>query len=160
MTSELPPDGTIIRVSQFLQRFGWVPVALFAFFSVGMLVQNVEKGLSVLALIGPVGAGLAAVTFARIRISGLILESWGLIARTTFRTYRWTWAEVDDFELRERGRVPRLMVHLRDGGAKGVTGFSARTSTEDQRSQALFNALERRLEHEKVNSTAATLSGA
>lgn len=85
-------------------------------------------------------------------LSGVIFESQGVKARTVWRTYHWAWDEIERFELRDRGEVPRFQIHLRDGTTQGFLGFFARSSTQEARGQALFEALANRLETEHSKS--------
>lgn len=148
-TSILPPDGTIIRVSQWRGQMAWIPAALYAFFAVWSAAYAIQKGVPAAALLGVLGFGFAAVLSARMALSGVILESRGIKARGTWRTYDWRWEEIEGFELRERGEMPRFRIHLRNGKTLGLRGFFARSSEQEARGQALFRALEARLEAER-----------
>jgi hypothetical protein len=114
-----------------------------------VLVHAVQIGRPAAILQGLPYAILAAF-IARGAMNGVIVEPWGVKARTTFRTYRWRWDEIERFELREKGETPRFRVHLRNGRARGFLGFYARTAAEEEKSQALFKALEERLETEQA----------
>jgi hypothetical protein len=148
----LPPDGTILRVSQWRRQSGWIPTAIFAFLAIGTLIEVVQESHPVSALVGPLGLGLVALGFARMSLSGVILESQGVKARTVWRTYHWTWDEIERFELRDRGEVPRFQIQLRDGTTRGFLGFFARSPAQEAKGQALFEALRNRLETEHAKS--------
>lgn len=86
---------------------------------------------------------------ARMALSGVSATAQGVRARSTWWTYSWCWDEVERFELRERGEVPRFRVHLRKGGrVHGFPGFFARSREQEARGRALFRELEKRLEAE------------
>jgi hypothetical protein len=135
---------------------GWIPTALLACVSITLLVKIVQNGYPVTALIGPLGTGLSAIGFARVSMSGIITESWGIKARNTLRTYSWRWDEIDHFELRARGEVPRFRVHLSDGRIQGFLGFFARSTEQEERGQAFFRELAKRLEVEQAKSMSET----
>jgi hypothetical protein len=147
--SILPLDGTIIRVSQWRRQMAWVPAVFYAFFAVCSAAYALQKGVPAAALLGVLGFGFAAVLSARAALSGVILESGGVKARGTWRTYYWRWEEIECFELRERGEMPRFRIRLRNGKTPGFRGFFARSPEQEARGQALFRALEARLEAER-----------
>src|SRR3954463_9200947 len=98
-TAALPPDGTIIRVSEWRQQAMWVATAIFAFFAFCILVYAAQRHRPIIAL-ASLGYGFAASLFARSALAGIILEPQGVKARGIWRTYHWRWEEVERFELR------------------------------------------------------------
>lgn len=147
-TLDLPQDGTIIRVSQWRRQVTWIPSAIFAFLASGTLIEFIHESQPIAALFGPVSLGFCAAGFARMALAGVILEPYGVKARTFWRTYRWNWDEIERFELRKRGEMPRFQIHLTDGHTKGFLGFFARSPNQEARGAALFRAMEQRLETE------------
>lgn len=59
--------------------------------------------------------------------------------RMALWTYHWRWGEIERFELKPRGYIPRLRIHLRGGRVEKVRGFFARRP-EEERAQALFKS--------------------
>lgn len=151
---DLPPDGTLIRVSQWRRRMAWIPTVLYALFALWSPVYAIQEGVPAAMLIGVLGFGFAAAVSARMALGGVILEPNGVKARNIWRTYHWRWDEIERFELRQRGEVPRFRIHLRDGKVRGFLGFFARSPAQEARGQAFFKALQERLraEHEKPGS--------
>jgi len=143
--SVLPPDGTLIYVSEWRQTAGWI---VFGWFGLGSLsIAVVAPFLGSIAGFGiALGALVNAAFCARAAMTGISLEPGGMRLRTVLRTYHWTWNEIERFELKPRGYIPRLRIHLRDGRVKKSRGFFARRRSEEERCQALFQALVERLE--------------
>lgn len=146
--SILPPDGTIIYVSVWRQTIAWF---FFGWLALGSLyVAVVAALLGSLAGFGLAIGALANAGFCgRAAMAGVSLEQRGVKLRTPWWTYRWRWDEVDRFELKPRGYIPRLRIHLRNGRSKRAIGFFARGTKEEERCQALFQALETRLKMEQ-----------
>jgi Bacterial PH domain len=88
-------------------------------------------------------------------MAGILVESEGIKARKANGTSRWRWDEIERLELRERGERRRLRVHLRNGTTEKLSGFFAWSEKEEVKSQALFRALEERLEGEKAKHLVA-----
>jgi hypothetical protein len=101
--------------------------------------------------LGLLGFGFAAAAAARMAVSGIVLESRGVKARTTWWTYHWRWDEIESFELRKRGEGRRFRIHLCDGRVRGFLGFFARSAEQEARGRALFEELEERLKAEHAN---------
>jgi hypothetical protein len=97
------------------------------------------------------GASVNAGFCLRAARSGILLGHSGVELRTALRTYRWSWGEIDWLELKPRGYIPRLRIHFRDGRVKMARRFFARRSADEERCQALFAALEDRLEVEHAS---------
>src|SRR3954454_14306701 len=145
--SVLPSDGTIIRVSDWRRKLLWSCAAGFAVVGFSVIVSAIQVGRP-LAIVPALFAVGVIFTSVRMPLSGVVLEQTGVKARGLWRTYRWRWDEIERFELRERGEPPRFRIHLRDGRTKGFSGFFARSPEQEERGQALFKALEKRLEDE------------
>jgi hypothetical protein len=147
-STKLPPDGTIIRVSPWRRQIFWLGAVGMGVLTVGVVIHamQISRPAAALESLGFVLFGLA---LARMAICGVIVEGSGIKARSTFRTYRWRWEEIERFELRKRGETPRFRVHMRDGKVRGFLGFFARSSEEEARAQELFEALEDRLQAER-----------
>lgn len=141
----LPPDGTLIYVAEWRRLMTWGVFGVFACGSGSIAIGGLILGSTA-------GAGLAigslatAVFCVRAAMTGLSLERNGIRLRTMPRTYHLSWDEIDRFELKPRGYPPRFRIHLRDGRVKKARGFSASLPKEEERLQALFRALEVRLE--------------
>lgn len=146
----LPPNGAVIRVSPWRQQLSWIAAAVYAFLGVGMLIEIISRGSPVAALVGPLGVGIAAAISVRMTTQGASLDPQGIKVRGAFRTRLWHWNEIDHLELRKRGSIPRLRIHLSNGEAIKAVGFFARSPAEEERGQALFTALEERLEAERA----------
>lgn len=149
-SSLLPPDGTRLRVSPWRQQIAWIPTALYTFFAIGLPITAIQDGYAIAALVSLLGCGFAAIGSARLALSGVILEPRGIKVRSAWWTHHWRWDDIDHFELRERGNIPRLRIHLRNGKIKKAVGFFARSPAQEERCQALFGALEERLEAEQT----------
>lgn len=144
----LPPDGAFIEVSPWRRQLGWILTVVFgsmALFAMGKVLQKGDVAAIPIALYQLIIAGLAV----RLPLCGLLLEQSGVKLRTLVWTHRWSWGEIDRFELKERGYIPRLRVHLSNGKVKRAPGFLARSTSQEERCQALFKALQERLEAEK-----------
>lgn len=149
-TAILPPDGTIIRVSQWRQQIAWIPTVLYGLFALWSPVFAAQKGSPLAGrIIGVLGFGFAAAVSARMALSGVMIEHEGIKARSAWWTSHWRWEEIERFELRARGELPRFRVHLRDGQVRGFLGFFARSPVQEARSKELFRALEQRLRAEQ-----------
>lgn len=126
-------------------------LGVFIWFALG----NLSIAVVALSLGKPKGfaLGFAGLLFAafclRAPLTGLAVEHEGIKVRTAVRTYHWSWSEIKQFELKPRGYIPRLRIHLRDGRVKKARGFFARRPEEEERCQALFRALEERLKAEQ-----------
>jgi hypothetical protein len=145
----LPPDGKLIIVSQWRRQITWGVFILFALCDLSIAIVAFTLGnLNGFAL------GLACLLFAAFSLlapmTGLSLERQGIRVRMALWTYHWSWNQVARFELKPRGYIPRLRIHLRDGRVKKVRGgFFTRRPEEEERAQALVNALEERLKAEQ-----------
>ena len=148
-TQDLLPEGAIVRVTPWRRQIFWVGAAIMGFLAAYILIYALRSGRPVVAL-GMLGYGLFGLALARTAICGVIVESSGIRARSTFRTYQWRWAEIRRFELRERGETPRFRVHLQNGQVRGFLGFFARTPAEETRAKELFEAMQARLQAEQL----------
>lgn len=54
-TSALPPDGTVIRVSQWRQQVAWIPTAIYGFLAIWSPVYAIQKGVPAAVFIGVIG---------------------------------------------------------------------------------------------------------
>jgi hypothetical protein len=134
-----------------------MPTVLYAFFAIGVPIKIFQEGSpAIAALIGVAGFGFAAVGSARLAMSGVMLEPEGIKVRSAWRTHHWGWNEIERFELRERGHIPRLRIHLRNGKIKKAVGFFARSPAQEERCQALFRGLEERLQAEQAKYSAGS----
>jgi len=147
--SPLPPDGTIVYVSPWRRRIAWVCTAGFVYLNLAVAIKSLQLG-------GLVGIGLVffsailIVFVVRLPLSGMILGPQGIKVRSAWWTNNWCWDEISRFELLERGNSPRLRIHLRNGRIKKAVGFFARSPAQEERCQAMFRALEERLEAEQA----------
>lgn len=157
MSQTLPAEGTIIRVSAWRRQVLWALACLPIIFAVCVLVFAIKSGQPAASLIIAV-YGLFAFVLARGALGGIVLSENGIKARSTWRTYRWRWNEIEKCELRKKGETPRFRVHLVNGRVHGYLGFYARTQEDEERGQELFAALEERLARERARS-APTLMG-
>jgi hypothetical protein len=146
----LPPDGTIIRVSPWRRQIFWVGAAGMGFLALCVISYAVQIGRPAVAL-EAIGVFLMGLASARWAICGVAIDSSGLKARSTFRTFNWRWDEIERFELRERGETPRFQVHLKNGKVRGFLGFFARSPEEEERARELFQALQTRLRMEQAS---------
>lgn len=145
---DLPPDGTLIRVSPWRGQVMWVGTTVFVFIDISVLIKVIELG-RLAGVLPALACMFSAIIAIRMPLSGVILERDGVKARNIWWTYHWRWNEIERFELRERGETPRFQIHLCDDGTKGFLGFFARSPSQEERGRALFRALERRLEAER-----------
>jgi hypothetical protein len=120
-----------------------------------LVAASVIREGQLAGVIAVVGFAVFTVFLARAAIAGMVLDNDGIKVRGAIRTNRWRWDEVERFELQEQGSKPRLRVYLIDGTTQGIYGFYARSVEEEARSQALFRALEERLEAEQAKRTNA-----
>lgn len=145
----LPPDGAIVEVSPWRRQLGWIVAAVFLSIDAVILINAIK-----IASLAAAGLGLFAIALAvfavRMPLSGLTLSNEGIQLRSAWWTYRWRWEEVGRFELRDRGNIPRLRIHLRNGKVQKARGFTARKPTEEERCRALFDALEERRQREQA----------
>lgn len=145
----LPPDGTAIVVSPWRRKIGWMVAVVFVFLNLSVAVEAVQIGGDPVA-IALIFFCIALMVFSvRMPLSGVSLEAEGIRVRSAWWTHHWRWDEIDHFELRERGNIPRLRIHLRNGKIKKAVGFFARSPAQEERCQAMFRALEERLETEQ-----------
>lgn len=151
--TSLPPDGTLIRVSPWRRQVMWVGIVVLVFVDISVLVKVIELGRLV-GVLPALASVFSAIVAIRMSLSGVMLLSGGVKARNIWWTYHWQWNEIERFELRERGETPRFRIRLRDGKVKGFLGFFARSSSQEERGQALFRALEKRLEDEHAEHDA------
>lgn len=142
--SALPADGKLIHASPWRQQ---ITVGFFVWVALGNLSVAVvaftlgsSKGLAL-----GVGSLLFAAFCLRAPLTGLAVEHEGIKVRTAVWTYHWSWREIEYFELKPRGYIPRLRIHLSDGRVKKARGFFARRPEEEERCQALFRGLQERL---------------
>lgn len=147
--SFLPPDGRIVEVSPWRRQLGWVLTVAFGYLGIAAIVKlfqsgKIDSASPAITLYLLVMIGLAV----RLPLCGLLLEQTGVKLRGLAWTHQWSWSQIDHFELKERGCIPRLRIHLSDGKVKRVPGFMARSPSQEERCQALFRALEQRLEIE------------
>jgi hypothetical protein len=154
--SLLPPDGTIIRVSDWRRQALWAATAIFASFAASLVVYTIQVQEPAI-LLGALGYGCGAALFGRGALQGVILEPDGIKARGTLRTYQWRWDEIEHFELRERGETPRFRVHLRNGTTKGFLGFFSRTAEQESKARMMLKALDERLKVEQERRLAEPL---
>lgn len=145
----LPPDGTIVRVSPWRHYALWAPVFIYIAFTIFGPIYALNRGKPAASVFSVVFAFLVIVS-VRMARSGVMLAKDGVTGRTTWRTYRWAWEDIERFELRKRGEVPRFQIHLKSGRSYGFRGFFARTPEEEARGAALLKALEERLESEQT----------
>lgn len=150
-TSVLPPDGRLIRVSQWRQQIVWLCFGGFALLYVNAAVHAFLAGSVYGVLLGLgllVGGGISL----RVPTTGLILEKQGVKVRSPLWTRHYAWGEIGCFELVGHPVSPymhRLRIHLLDGGVKKARGFFARGHDEEARQKILFQALQERLRHER-----------
>lgn len=130
----LPPDGTLIYVSEWRRMIVWVGFGYFALGSFSIAVAALLLG-SLAGLGIAIGSFVNAAFCARMPMTGISLEPGGVRLRTALRTYHWTWDEIERFELKPRGYIPRLRIHLRDGRVKKSRGLFARRRSEEERCQ-------------------------
>jgi hypothetical protein len=146
--SRLPPDGTIIRANEKRRQVLWVPVIIYALLGIYVIGFAIDRGSLPAAAVGVVIFGGVVALSVQTARNGIVLSSRGIKARG-WRTRKWSWEEIDHFELRERGQRPRFLVHLRNGESHGVVGFFGRSEEEEERAQRLHGALAERLRIER-----------
>lgn len=141
----LPEDDTIIEVSPWRRQIGWAFAAFIAVTGLSIAYKGFRFGDLYGLMLGIWGI-LLTVAVVRLPLEGIMLAPGGIKVRYIWWTYHWHWSEIDHFELKPRGYIPRLRIHLRNGRTKRVRGFLARSPNQEARAQALFRALEERLE--------------
>lgn len=149
----LPPDGTPLRANEWRRQALWIVCACVGILTVLVAVSAIDRGHPA-GLLAVGGYGLFTAVLARAAMAGILVESEGIKARKAIGTSRWQWDEIERLELRERGERRRLRVHLRNGTIHKLSGFFAWSEKEECKSQALFRALEGRLEDEKAKHLA------
>jgi hypothetical protein len=150
--ANLPPDGTPIRIGAWRVKVIWAGTVVVGLIALSVLIEAIQIH-NFMALLSAAAAMLALVVFVRMPLSGVIFEKRGVKARTVWRTYRWRWYEIESFELREKGEKPRFRVRLRNGQTMGFVGFFTQTDAEEKEGQALFRAVQTRLEAEHAKDS-------
>jgi len=155
-SSILPPDGHLIYVSLWRRQVASACLAMFSLLYLSVGISAFAIGTLTGVTLGVVCLVMAVIS-VRATLSGLMLEDEGMRLRTPLRTYRWKWNEIERFDLRPRGYSPRFRIHLRDGRIRKVRGgFFAKQAKEEERLQALFEALAARLEAGQSAQTEAS----
>jgi hypothetical protein len=147
----LPPDGTIIYVSEWRREILWIPVVVYGFLGICVIGLSLSRGSPLAAVVGALIFSAVVALSVQTAFRGVALSPQGVTARG-WRTHRWSWGEIERFELLEQGRKMRFVVHLHNGKSHRFGGFLASSQEEEDRAQRIFQAMVQRLELEQTKA--------
>lgn len=137
------PEGELLRLNDWEEPGAWALAGVLALFGILIAVPVDDRGLGhALAGLALIGAGVMVAGVAR---SGLIVDQEGVTIRDLLRSRRWTWDEVDRFEVKLPLFRGALRVHLVNGMVISTPGLDGRSAPERRLSSTWLAELNRRV---------------
>jgi Bacterial PH domain len=144
---EILPEGELLRLNEWGEALGWL-LAGFAFLlGLFLLVVSPLKHGQLDGPLRPV-LGLVWMAFGAMigwnMRRGLIVDQAGIIVQRSFRRRRWTWPEIERFELKQPFVRPVLRIRFTDGTQTSTFGFNSKSRQERLLADARVAELNRR----------------